>query len=295
MIANAVVPGQPSKEPSSRRRLTSAETRLRPPKAAGRRRRPSSARIVRARSPGLSQRVDRGAQEVDRGLAPARDVERVAPRRLEPEHRPAGDLGARVVARARSRSRRRRSATETSQPRRGCAGGLGRRARARRRRAPPRASARRQQRARGAGGPRPPPRHSKRSRKRTSIRTIAGPAISASATLPTTWATSNGTARALEHEEVLAARGPLRRSPSARSSAERRRAMPAKPQVAARVRRPALRPAAGERRAEDARRGPSPPSATASTGPARTRSWRPARRGRRPRSRARRRARSRRR
>ncbi len=46
-------------------------------------------------------------------------------------------------------------------------------------------------------------RHSKRSRKRTSIRTIAGPASSAKATLPIAWAASNGIARASSDEEVL--------------------------------------------------------------------------------------------
>ena len=55
--------------------------------------------------------------------------------------------------------------------------------------------------------------------------------------------------------------------------------MPARPQTAASVKRPTLPPAQGQRRAEQIRTFPSPPSATASTGPGRTRSWRPARRG----------------
>ena len=51
-------------------------------------------------------------------------------------------------------------------------------------------------------------RHSKRSRKRTSIRTIAGPASRAKATLPIAWAASKGIARASRTRKRSSERSP---------------------------------------------------------------------------------------
>ena len=105
-----------------------------------------------------------------------------------------------------------------------------------------------------------------------NIRTSAGPATSANTMLPVAWATSNGMP-SLEDREAVAGTVRRRRWPSARSRGGRRR----RPRRARRPLRGSAGPRCG-RRAPAPRRGcrtfPTPPSARASTGPGRARSWR---------------------
>ncbi len=100
----------PRRSRSWRGAACSSSTRSWPPNERGSTPAPSQGEDRPGEVAAAAHFVDVRAQEVDRGGAAAGDVERVAARRLEPQHRPAGDRGARGVARARSRSRRRSSA-----------------------------------------------------------------------------------------------------------------------------------------------------------------------------------------
>ena len=158
------------------------------------------------------------AQVGDRGVAAARDVERIAAGGLQAEHRPAGDRGARGACSGDAPQPP--SAFWTEREPAGGASPAGGRAPCGRRTDEQRRSDAQQ------GGRRADGRDAGATRTARGSGPASapspGPRPGRASTLPTAWATSKGTP-ATRGRGTAPATARLRRSPSKRSSAERRR------------------------------------------------------------------------